>query len=124
MADFVRAPGYRRSERRRNKPKPKPKRIQLRPPHPAARPPRRELKVALEKLPVKKKVAKPKAPTELMVRLPLKYYNVKKEVPGLPVSQGPIKYAEDYQLEDPTQFGSKKRKRIPGRTKDDPIVID
>ena len=124
VADFVRAPGYRRSERQekaRNKPKPKPKRIQLRPP---ARPPRRELRVALEKLPPAKAPRKKTAPTKLMVRLPLKYYNVTRNVPGLPVSQGPIKYAEDYQLEDPTQFGSKKRKRRPGRTKDDPIVID
>ena len=118
VADFIRAPGYRRSERRQNKLKPK--RIQLRPPHPPARPPRRELRVALEKLPPKTA----KAPTKLMVRLPLKYYNVTRNVPGLPVSQGPIKYTEDYQLEDPTQFGSKKRKRRPGRTKDNPIVID
>ena len=81
VADFVSAPGYRRSKRHENKPKPK--RIQLKPPK--------------------------------LIR----------EIKARPIKNEPIKYAEDYQLQEPTQFGSKKSKRRPtGKTTDDPIILD
>ena len=98
VADFVRAPGYRRSQRKR-----KPTRVKLKPP--------RRARPLVE------------SPEKLIVKLPLKYYNVTRSVPSFPVKKGPIKYAEDYQLQGPTQFGSKKSRRR-GKTKDDPIIID
>ena len=75
VADFVRAPGYRRSKRQE---KARNKRIQLKP-------------------------------------------KLIREIKAHPIKKEPIKYAEDYQLQEHTKFGSKKSKR---GTKDDPIVLD
>ena len=96
VADFVRAPRKTKGPRRSKR------RIQLKPP--AAR------------------RARPEPPAEkLIVKLP--FHKGRKKVTSFPVSKGSIKYAEDYQLQEPTQFGS-KRKRRPGKTKDDPILLD
>ena len=98
VADFVRVPkkakGPRRSKRR----------IQLKPPNsPVARSHRQA------------------RPLTAAVKLP--FNKGHKKVTSSPVRKGPIKYAEDYHLQEPTQFGS-KRKRRPGKNKDDPIVLD
>ena len=123
LADFVRAPGYRRSERKIKKKKTP--RIQLRPPaaaRAAARLPR-DLRINIKRISVVR-VHLPRSPDV---------------IPALPRSSNPIKYAEDYQLQKPIQFRSNKSKRrtktatastsrpqqapvyIP---KDDPIVLD
>ena len=122
VADFVRAPGYRRSERKIKKKKPP--RIQLRPPAAAratARLPK-DLRINIKRIPV------------VRVHLP----RLPDVIPALPRSSNPIKYAEDYQLQKPIQFCSNKSKRRtttastsrPQQTapvyipKDDPIVLD
>ena len=53
-------------------------------------------------------------------RIQLKPPKLIREIKARPIKNKPIKYAEDYQLQEPTQFGSKKSKR---GTKDDPIVL-
>ena len=124
LADFVRAPGYRRSKRKIKKKKPP--RIQLRPPaaaRAAARLPRRDLRINIKRIPVVR-VHLPRSPDV---------------IPELPRSTKPIKYDEDYQLQKPIQFRSKKKSKRRTATagtsrpqqaapvyipKDDPIVLD
>ena len=45
-----------------------------------------------------------------------------REIKACPIKNEPIKYAEGYQLQEPTQFGSKKSKRR--GTKDDRVILD
>ena len=80
LADFVRPPGYRRSQRKK-----KPRKKPLPPPPGAA------------------------AGEKLIVKLP--FNKGRKKV----ILKGPIKYAEDYQLQAPY--------RQTGTTKDDPIIL-
>ena len=55
-------------------------------------------------------------------RIQLKPPKLIREIKARPIKNEPIKYAENYQLQEPTKFGPKKFKWR--GTKDHPIVLD
>ena len=57
-------------------------------------------------------------------RIQLRPPKLIREIKARPIKNEPMKYAEDYQLQEPTQFGLKKSKRRPTDKKKTILSLD